>query len=216
MFNILLMHYFGGAGGKFISNCLSLSGQVAFPNYQLALDYQNNKNIKNLEQALLDTIPPRAQSKTWLQLEQGCQQLFGNDIISIRKGSPLTDNLNDINVLKYDWLPLVSHDNDSFNNIKQYFNHSKIFTVFVSSTQDFIDYAIRLKWPEEHHCLDLDQYKEFNHHCKFLDFDYTITEWDPRNLDKHQEIVNLAICLNINYNPDIANDYIHRYLEFHQ
>ena len=214
--SILLMHYVGGAGGKFIVNCLSLSGQVAFSNYQLALDYQKDKKIQNLQQALLDTIPPREQSRTWLQLEHGCQQLFGEDILKISSGYSTTGNLFDIGALEYDWLPLVSHNKTHFDNFKKYFINYKIFTVCLEGTIDFIDYAIRLKWPEKHHCLNLDLFKEFNSQLDVLDFDYHIKEWDPRCLDKHQEISNLARRLNVDYNPKIANSYISKYLEFHQ
>lgn len=213
--NILLIHYFGGGGGKFIANCLALSGQAAFANYQTALAYQHDKNIENLEQALLDTIPARDQSKTWLQLEQGCHQLFGKDIAKIKKGEGVTTNLFDIDALKYDWLPLTSHDKLEFDCIKQYFVNYNIFTVLVAATPNFIDYAIRLKWPNEHHCLDLDRFKEFNRQLDFLEFDYCIPDWDPRVLDKHREISNLAYLLNIQYDSNTASDYICKYLQFH-
>ena len=214
--NILLMHYFGGAGGKFIANCLSFSGQVAFANYKVALAYQQDKNIKNLEQALLDTVPLREQKRTWLQLEQGCVQLFGENIVQVKNGCPLSKNLFDIDSLEYDWLPLMAHNKNVFDNCKKHFANRKIFTVCVEGTADFIDYAIRLKWPEKHHCLDLDQFKEFNNQLDVLDFDHRITDWDPRCLEKHQQILNLARQLNIAYNPKTANNYICKYLEFHQ
>jgi hypothetical protein len=214
--NILLMHYFNGAGGKFIVNCLSMSGQVAFSNYQIALSYQQNKNIKNLEQALLDTIPSRDQSKTWFNLEQGCHQLFGKDITKIVSGCLSTDNLFNTDILKYEWLPIISHNKTSFDNIMQYFFKYKIFTVFLSATPNFIDCAVRLKWPEKHHCLDLDQFEEFNCESRLIEFDHYIPNWDPRDLGKHQEISNLARRLNIDYNSKTANDYICKYVEFHQ
>lgn len=214
--NILLMHYFGGAGGKFIANCLSFSGQVAFANYKVALAYQQDKNIKNLEQAVLDTVPPREQKRTWFELEQGCTQLFGPNLIQARNGYPLSENLFDIDSLKYDWLPLMTHNKNQFDNYKKHFANYKIFTVCVEGTADFIDYAIRLKWPEEHYCLDLNQFKEFNSELDVLDFDHCITGWDPRCREQHQQILNLACQLNIDYNPKTANNYICKYLEFHQ
>lgn len=214
--NILLIHYFGGGGGKFIANCLTLSGQVAFPNYETALAYQHDKNIENLEQALLNTIPSRTHSKTWLQLEQGCHQLFGKGIANIKKGELLNKNLFDVDILKYDWLPLISHDKSEFDNIKQYFVNYDIFTVFVAATSNFIDYAIRLKWPEKNYCLDLNRFNEFNRQLDFLEFDHCVTDWDPRVLDKHQEISNLAHLLNIDYNSNTANNYTSKYLQFHQ
>jgi hypothetical protein len=214
--NILLMHYFSGAGGKFIVNCLSLSGQVAITNYQLALSYQHNKNIAHLEKALLDTIPPRNQSKTWLELEHGCLQLFGKDIDKIKNGLAHTNDLFDLGFLKYNWLPIVSHNKDVFNNIKKHFVNYKIFTVSVMATPDFIDCSIRLKWPQQHHCLDLDLLKEFNYQCQFLEFDHCIVDWDPRQLNQHRKISNLSQTLNVDYNPTTANNYIRKYLDFYQ
>jgi hypothetical protein len=74
---ILLFRYFGGAGAKFIANCLSYSQQVAFPNYKKLLAIQADDSLKLLEKSLLDTIPDKSNSRQWLQLEQGCHQLFG-------------------------------------------------------------------------------------------------------------------------------------------
>jgi hypothetical protein len=62
---ILLLHYYAGAGGKFIANCLSYSNKVAFSNYEKALTILTNNDLVFLENCLLAT---RMSSIIWTQL----------------------------------------------------------------------------------------------------------------------------------------------------
>ena len=213
---ILLFHYVGGAGGKFIANCLSFSKKVAFSNYSVAQSFLNNNDLNFLEKNILDTVPDKSHSREWFKLEQGCHQLFGIGINAIRRNQPVdSPELNDVYSLKDQWLPLVSHTMTEFNNLKQFFVKDTVVTVLVDGTKEFIDLAIRLKWPEEHHCLDLDIFNKFKNECQKVEFDYQFDAWNPLDISKHAQINQLANQLGCNFNLGLANNYIKKYIDFH-
>ena len=214
---ILLFYYFGGAGGKFIANCLSYSKKVAFPDYKKALIILANNDLVFLENCLLATIPDKINSRQWLQLEQGCYQLFGPNIHNIRKNKSHNDiiKLNDLTLLGNVWLPLMSHDMDKFMSYKSFFYDSEIFTVFVDSTTEFIDLAIRRKWPKEHHCLDLDAYKKFKEECKLANFDFCFNNWNPLIIDTHSMITQLANKIDCDFDIALCKNYIEKYVNYH-
>ena len=163
MSKILVLHYFGGAGGKFITNCLAFSGQVAFPNFTVASEFAKNKDIGLIEQHMMATIPTRENSKQWLNLEQGCHQLFGTGIVNIKDNTNTMPNTF-YNLDQFDnmWLPIQTHCKSVFDNVCNYFSNHTVYKVLLQSRPTFIDHAIRLKWPEQHHCLDLSQLDKFN------------------------------------------------------
>lgn len=210
------MHYFGGSGGKFITNCLAYSGQVAFPNYNIAIEYQKTHNINIINQLMLETIPSRENSREWLDREQGCYQLFGRGITNVQSGQQTFKNIfYDIKPLSGIWLPIKSHCKTVFDNICQHFSEDRIFRVLLTADPNFIDFSIRLKWPEKHHCLDLDQLNSFNHELQTMSFDYTISDWDPRDVAQHYKIKKLADAVGITYDPTLAQEYITSYINFH-
>ena len=216
MSKILLMHYFGGSGGKFITNCLCYSGQVAFPNFDVVNEFVKDNNISIINQHLLKTIPSRKNSKQWLTLEQGCHQLFGSGITNIKyNNKSMPDVFHDLDCFSNFWLPIQSHEKKVFDNICDYFSGHKIFKVLLQARPAFIDHAIKLKWPEKHHCLDLDQLNKFNHEIQTMDFDYTISDWDPRDVAQHYKIKKLADAIGITYDPTPAQEYINTYINFH-
>ena len=98
MQGILIFYYLGGAGGKFIANCLTYSGQVAFSNYSIAL--RNNPEEYNSE--LLKTIPDKSNSRSWMALEHGCAQLFGTGTSYIKQQGQVhaAVEFNDLTILK--------------------------------------------------------------------------------------------------------------------
>jgi hypothetical protein len=214
---ILLLHYYAGAGGKFIANCLSYSNKVAFSNYEKALTILTNSDLVFLENCLLDTIPDKVSSHQWLQLEQGCHQLFGRNLWGITKNKSRENitKLNDLTLLGNVWLPLVSHDIDQFITFKSLFSDSEIFTVLVDSTTEFIDLAIRRKWPKEHHCLDLDTYKKFKEECKSANFDFCFNNWNPLIIENHCMITELANKIGCDFDFDLCKNYIEKYVNFH-
>lgn len=213
---ILHLHFFGGSGGKFISNCLSTSGKVAFPNYQILKEYHLTKNIDIVNQALLNTIPDKKERRLWLYKEQGCDRLFGNGIIAIRNGNLLNScSLYNFNNFCNYWLPIVSHDHDSANHINKYFLNNNIFFVGILGNKEFIDYAIRLKWPNTEHCLDLDLYYDFLKNFKELNFNHIIDNWNPLDESTLYQIENLAMLINVQYNNFMAKEYINKYQNFH-
>ena len=214
---ILVLHYYPGAGGKFIANCLSYSKKVAFPNYEKALIILTNNDLVFLENCLLATIPDKINSRQWLQLEQGCGQLFGRSLHNIRKNELYDDitGLNNLTLLGNVWLPLMSHDMDTFMSYKSFFYDSEIFTVFVDSTTEFIDLAIRRKWPKEHHCLDLDAYKKFKEECKLANFDFCFNNWNPLIIDTHSMITQLANKIDCDFDIALCKNYIEKYVNYH-
>jgi len=214
---ILLFHYFAGAGGKFIANCLSYSKKVAFPNYKKALTILTNNDLVFLENCLLSTIPDKINSKQWLYLEQGCWQLFGRSLHNVIKDK--SDNylskLNDLTLLGNVWLPKMTHTMDQFIGFKSLFSDSEIFTVLIDSSPEFIDLAIRRKWPEEHHCLDLDAYKKFKEDCKSTHFDFCFYNWDPLMIENHSKITELANKIDCDFDITLCKNYIEKYVNFH-
>jgi len=217
MKKILLFHYFGGAGGKFIANCLAYSGKVAFQNFSIANKILKENDVKLLENNLLNLIPEKTQGRNWLFLEQGCSQLFGPDIHLVKSGSVQNFNFDLLNQLGDVWLPIMTHTIEDFNNCLNYFSHnSVVVTVLVDSTTTFIDSAIRAKWPEEHHCLDIVLYREFCENIKNVKFDFTFDQWTPLETTKREKIVNLAKHLGISFDLTIAENFINKYIEFHK
>lgn len=213
---ILLFHYFGGAGGKFITNCLSYSKKVAFSNYKNALAILSNNDLTLIQQLLLDTIPDKAQSRQWLFLEKGCSQLFGTAITDIKKNKFSAESqFNDLDALGNVWLPVVSHNMNELKAFTSFFADCEIFTVYVDSTVEFIDLAIRLKWPEIHHCIDLDQYKKFKEEVILTNFDFYFNNWNPLAKENHTMITDLANNIGINFDIIVCEKYIEKYINFH-
>jgi hypothetical protein len=212
---ILFFHYFGGAGGKFIQNCLTFSQQVTIANYQFAQEFLTSRDLKLQELRLLNTIPPKHAGRTWLNREQGCRQLFGPGIDEIKQGVASSKNLNDLSVFDGMWLPLGSHSISEFQNCKNYFSKDEVFTVLVDATPEFIDLAIRLKWPEEHHCLHPDTFKDFHNSIKYVDFDFTFKEWNPLDTGNLSQILDLAKQIHCEFDLSLADNYIKKYQDFH-
>jgi hypothetical protein len=214
-YKILLFHYVGGAGAKFIANCLSMSGQVAFSNFEIAKQFIDTNDFEIIKKSLLDTIPPKAESRTWLNREQGCWQLFGEDIANIRNYRPLTNKLNDLSVLGEIWLPLMSHKRSCVEAFLEYFSDHDVKTILVEGTKEFIDRSIKLKWPEKHHCLDLDIYNKFHNDLAKIHFDHEIRDWNPLEPHNWSKIVDLARFLQIDFDIEHAKFYIEKYVDFY-
>jgi hypothetical protein len=216
MIKILSFHYFGGAGGKFISNCLSMSGQVALSHYKIFSNYYASKDIKIIENALLDTIPPKNESRTWLFKELGCKQLFGQGIDLVKnKVNHQNSEFNDVEIFSNVWLPIGTHTIDELTNIKKYFSTQQFFSVAVLGNAKFIDHAIRLKWPNSHHCLDLDAFQTFNNDLKNEHFDHIIHAWNPLDQSRLDEIKILSAKIKVEYDNRMAAAYIDKYQNFH-
>lgn len=216
MSKILILHYFGGSGGKFITNCLAFSGQVAFPNFTVASEFLKTKDVKVIEQHMTATIPTRENSKQWLKLEQGCHQLFGTGIVNIKDNTNAMPN-EFYNLSEFDniWLPVQTHQKTVFDNVCNYFSNHTLYKVLLQARPTFIDHAIRLKWPEQHHCLDLTQLAKFNQEIQTMSFDHIIQDWDPRDVSQHYKIKNLAHAIGVEYDPLPAQQYINSYINFH-
>jgi hypothetical protein len=214
---ILHLYYYEGAGGKYVANLLAHSHQVAFANSELA--HKILKDPTHIVPACLATIPSKENSRQWGQHENGCDTLFGPKIWHIKTRNvpnvypahgPLIDNTS----LAHQWLPLVSHRPDVLARQQKFFCQQQIFTVFVNTCPEFIDCAIRLKWPEQHHCLNLDDYRQFSEDSKLLKFDYEL-QWDPRDPIQYNKISELAQQLGFEFDVSSAQSYQERYIDFH-
>ncbi len=209
---ILLLYYYRGSGGKFITNCLAYSYKVAFPNFKIAKNILKNKEL--LEQSLLATIPLKEKSKQWLSYEQGCRQLFGEKIRSTLSMNPTELDLNNLDQLGDVWLPLVAHDKDTFNNYLEKFKNNVIFTVLINANPAFIDFATRLKGLKDH-CLNLDVYQKWNNDIELSNYHFVINNWNPLIRDNHSDIVKLGKRLGFDFNILLAKNYIEKYIDFH-
>ena len=216
---ILLFHYMGGAGGKFIANCLTFSKQVAFSNKSIASEFLKTQDIGLIEKALLSTIPSKDQSRLWLSLENGCNQLFGIGIDIVKLGHTIQDtNFTNLDEFYNNdmWLPVMSHTKSQFDNLSKFFKEHLIFSVLVDGTKEFIDCSIRKKWPQESHCLDLNLYNNFHQEKANMKFDFVFDQWDARSQTRHSEIIELANQLNINLDLNLAKHYTQKYVDFYK
>jgi hypothetical protein len=100
-------------------------------------------------------------------------------------------------------------------NIQRYFANVEQRLIIVDADPDWIDRAIRLKWENPAHCLDLTVYAEFKQAANNLLADHRIMGWKPENRGSLMSVVDLADTLDLTIDFDAANDYIERYLAFH-
>jgi hypothetical protein len=203
----------GGAGGKFFANMLTYSGQVAISNYAIA--QRNDSAEYNV--ALLATVPDKLNSRSWLTLEHGCNQLFGNAVYEIKQQGAVgaAAKLNDVTQIPRKWLPVMAHFESEVVNIQRYFKDSPQRLIIVDADPDWIDRCIRLKWTDSTHCLDLNVYQEFKQAANNLLADHRITGWKLENRGSLMSVTDLADSLDLVIDFDAANAYIERYLAFH-
>jgi hypothetical protein len=215
MRGVLIFYYLGGAGGKFIANCLSYSGQVAFSDYDIAL----KQDINKYHTTLLTTIPEDKKDRTWMFREKGCWQLFGPGVGAIKNHWQITQDapLNDLTKLGNQWLPIMAHFKYEVSNIQEYFKDVPQRFIIVNADPVFIDRAIRLKWENPAHCLDLDRYDEFQQEIKSMSADYCFDNWNPLAPGAQERIVEFArwLGIDLDLNSQQAQEYINKYIAFH-
>lgn len=215
---LLIFYYLPGSGGKFIINCLAHSRNLAWWRYDTSVTEIITNNIQITNAEILDTIPHITERKTWGHKEKGCRELFGHDIDVVKNFPALPVQLNNLALFHENdiWLPIVVHEIHNLTNVISYFKDFKICKVLLNATTDFLDTSIRLKWPEEHHCLDLDIYKDFYKNLNEQQFDYVINNWDARKSECIEQIEDLASYLEIPYNNSLAKNYIEKYKNFYE
>lgn len=213
MKKLLCLYYLGGAGGKFILNCLAHGGQVTFQNYQIASQYAKNKDLTPIKQASLATVPPKIHGHDWYQYEQGDYQLFGNDYPQLN-GNYQDNDLTTFHKIDQ-WIPTTAHCLPQYNDVQNFFVDYQIVNVCIIPTQDFIDQSIRLKWPDTGACLCLDTWKNWNYTLDDLSFDYIIQDWDAREHKSIKKIQKLADFLAVDFSVQDCMPYIQKYREFY-
>jgi hypothetical protein len=218
MKKLLIFCYVGGSGGKFIINCLAHSQNLAWWCYDTSIAELSTNNKKLTIEKILNTIPSITERRTWLDKEKGCSDLFGNNIDTVKQFPESPVQLNNLVPFHENniWLPIVVHDMSQLTNVLSYFKDYKISKVLLNATTDFLDTSIRLKWPEEHHCLDLDIYKEFYKNIADQQFDYVFNNWDARKSECIEQVEDLANYLAITYNNSLAKNYIEKYKNFYE
>ena len=79
----VILCYPGFAGGKFLSNCLSLS-QGACPQDPVAAQYllKDSSNYKQRLSFVMSSLPPAHQIKNWRDFEFGDIQMFGESAVT--------------------------------------------------------------------------------------------------------------------------------------
>jgi len=205
-----------GAGGKFILNTLAYSKKVAVQDYIITNKFLINNDYQYLTSHLLDTIPPKGLGKgEWFQRELGCHQLWGNDILKVKSGIQPGLMWKDLNKLIENdtWLPVIAHGRNEFNNLKTYFKDEKIYTVYVQPSLDFLDCAIRKKWPGENHCLNLGSVDVIKQDLQEFNFEFIFQDWDPRQ--GINQINQLSANLDFKFDLSLAKEYTDKYCEFH-
>ena len=216
---ILLFHYYPGAGGKFILNCLGHNKGFAIGDSVIAEAMLNKFDILEIQKLMLDTVPARDQMRQWGKYEKyGCRELFGPGIDEIKNRGQLNSNLFPIidKLASGDyWIPLLSHSYHMLYNLRKFFSKDRVYSVFLDTVPEFIDLAIQRKWPSEHHCLDLDSYRDFLSDTAKIEFDHTIPEWDPRDQTQYHKLITLANNINLEVNLDLAKSYINKYIKIH-
>ena len=216
---ILVLHYYPGAGGKFVLNCLGHNKGFAIGDSTTADAMLDKFDILEIQKLMLATVPERDQMRQWSKYEKhGCRELFGSGIDEIKKRGQLHSNLFPIidKLASSDyWIPLVSHSYQEVHNLRNFFSKDRVFCVFLDTIPKFIDLAIRRKWPYKHNCLDLDSYRAFLIDTAQIDFDHTIPEWDPCDQTQYHKLITLANNINLEVNLDLAKSYINKYIQIH-
>ena len=216
---ILVLHYYPGAGGKFVLNCLGHNKGFAIGDSTTADAMLDKFDILEIQKLMLVTVPRRDQMRQWSKYEKyGCRELFGSGIYEVFQFCQLSGDFFPIidKLASSDhWIPLVSHSCQQMLNIRNFFSKDRVYSVFLNTVPEFIDLAIRRKWPSEHHCLDLDSYRDFLSDTAKIEFDHTIPEWDPRDQTQYHKLITLANNINLEVNLDLAKSYINKYIQIH-
>lgn len=212
----LLLYYFEGSGGKFIANTLAYTQQVAFMNVNIMQAAQQAQDFDIIHQSIMKTVPDKEISHSWHKHEAGVVSMYGpphNRMPSCGVGQ--YDDLIKLHNADSLWFPTTFHNPLKLPILKSCLKADQLFTVHINSTADFIDRAIRIKWPMMHQCLDLDLFRKFHENTQGLKFDFVLDNWDPRDRDQHYRLQELASALGCNLDLDAAAPYINRYLDFH-
>jgi len=149
--NHVIFYYPAGSGGKFLINCLALSGQAVFQHDTLSLkDLEGKLSIKDKFDILLDylnTVP--SGSAFWTDFGFGDYQMFGIDKPRYSKqtiGNPDIVNpaVTHLTVSEDKLFFSACHNIAELETIKQIFKKSKI--VQLTNPDKFLS---KRNWPRE-------------------------------------------------------------------
>jgi len=127
----IILHFPRYAGGKFISNCLSLS-RHACPQHASAVDYliDNPTDYQYRFDKVMTTLPPRDDAHNWInRYEFGDQQLFGSAALKWSNGIAIDQTTAEANRLfqapMYFFLTSHSHP----ENLLKVWSRAKVITL---------------------------------------------------------------------------------------
>jgi hypothetical protein len=176
-------------------------------------------DLDAIQKLMLDTVPARDQMRKWGEYEKyGCEKLWGASIMEIKQfGQTTTEFFTIINELSRNnyWIPLVSHSYEMMRNLQNYFSNECVYTVLLDTIPEFIDVAIKRKWPSDYHCLDLDSYSKFLNSTKQLHFDHVIPSWNPCDRSQYHKLITLAEKIGLDMNIDSSEEFINKYIQIH-
>lgn len=214
----LLFYYTPGAGGKFLINLLAYSGQVAIQHAEHACAMAAKFDLDYINQVMLATVPDVDQGRNWYAHELGCDKLFTERFLDSdgREDRSCLDRLQPV-IAKDLWLPLICHSKHTFSKKLSLTADHERLKIFIDSDPEFIDLCIRKKWPEEHHCLDLDQYRQFKTDTQAIlpFFDYVLDNFHAVRDDISARTKTLAQIIGIDYDFSLARQYVDKYIAFH-
>ena len=103
---ILVLHYYPGAGGKFVLNCLGHNKGFAIGDSTTADAMLDKFDILEIQKLMLATGPRRDQMRQWSKYEKyGCRELFGSGIYEVFQFCQL---IGDFFQLLINWLPVIT------------------------------------------------------------------------------------------------------------
>jgi hypothetical protein len=131
--NHVVVYYPHGAGGKFLMNCLALSGQAVLQDEKLAkLDLDGNLNLKDKFNLLMHRLSQETAEKgKWTDLGLGDIQLFGIDMNKysekiFKNGNIINPVISRLSTEQTKLFFSACHLYSNLETIKRIFKNSKV------------------------------------------------------------------------------------------
>jgi hypothetical protein len=228
---MILLVYPKYVGGKFISNCLSLSRHCVVQHKDLALadlafkDHDDSYYNFKLK-AVMRSIPPSQLIKRWAQFEFGCKELYGVDEVfyqdsSVKEIKEYIANSEIFKKLDNHQSCVITHDYQTF--LKYLYIHNDAKIVDFVNFDRFRRLAATLKDPRPEHVGDEDYLTGENYYAKMRDFyqfesfsvdvDDTFFSWDKFNPMMESMYQHMGFD---DYQPDLVKQFYEAYIALHQ
>ena len=204
--NLVIIQFPSYAGGKFISNCLSLSKYCVPQDLKLA-EYllKNPANYDYRLAAVLDTLPTRSDMKNWIsKYELGDQQLFGSVHLKWREGDSAESDCNKTtNLLSNSYLKffMVCHPMEQLFGLLKVWPNATIIRLINYNKFRSISHALK----------QLDPISDGNY-CRSKYLELAGPDWPTwQEFESHNFNTNSLV----NYSADILNE-INQFYKWYQ